>query len=266
MERRTLLLIASTLVAALGTALVWLYVQGADQRARQTQDLVQVYVSTVSFGANADAGDVKPAVARRSFTRESVEALRGKLVTDPDQITGRTTQPVNAELPLLTAQFGKSGGAPVAPVSLNAKKLAMSVQLADPNRAAGLLQPGSYIAVFAATTGAKPDAMAVLSKVKVLAAEGATGTEAATAQDTTQDTTQGTGRAAADEVPKALVSLEVDEVQAKKLVLAQSQNAGLGTLWFALRGGDDAPVTAGSRSAVTVPDLLEGDPNEGENP
>jgi pilus assembly protein CpaB len=33
MGRRTLLLIASILVAALGTALIWLYVQGADNRA-----------------------------------------------------------------------------------------------------------------------------------------------------------------------------------------------------------------------------------------
>ena len=31
MGRRTLLLIASILVAALGTALIWLYVQGADE-------------------------------------------------------------------------------------------------------------------------------------------------------------------------------------------------------------------------------------------
>ena len=52
MGRRTLLLIASILVAALGTALIWLYVQGADTRAVSGETEVPVYVATrnVSMG------------------------------------------------------------------------------------------------------------------------------------------------------------------------------------------------------------------------
>ena len=45
MGRRTLLLIASILVAALGTALIWLYVQGADSRAEATTTQVEVVVA-----------------------------------------------------------------------------------------------------------------------------------------------------------------------------------------------------------------------------
>ena len=40
MARRTLLIIASILLAALGTALIWLYVQGAENRAQQNPELV----------------------------------------------------------------------------------------------------------------------------------------------------------------------------------------------------------------------------------
>jgi hypothetical protein len=51
----------------------------------------------------------------------------------------------------------------------------------------------------------------------------------------------------------------VDETQAKKLVLAQAESSALGTLWFALRGGDKAEVVAGQRGRVDLSDLLAGD-------
>ena len=42
MKRRTILLFAAALVAALGPALVFLYVQGADNRAEERFDTVEV--------------------------------------------------------------------------------------------------------------------------------------------------------------------------------------------------------------------------------
>ena len=46
MGRRTLLLIASILIAAVGTALIGLYVRGADNRAQQTEGMVSALVAT----------------------------------------------------------------------------------------------------------------------------------------------------------------------------------------------------------------------------
>src|SRR4051812_11096902 len=51
MGRRTLLLIASILVAAVGTALMGLYVRGADSRAQQTEGMVDALVATTTIAA-----------------------------------------------------------------------------------------------------------------------------------------------------------------------------------------------------------------------
>ena len=51
MARRTLLIIASILLAALGTALIWLYVQGAENRAQQNADLVPALFLTQNVPA-----------------------------------------------------------------------------------------------------------------------------------------------------------------------------------------------------------------------
>ena len=254
MERRTLLLIASILVAALGTALIWLYVQGADQRAQQGQSLVQVYVANRAVDTNTPAARVKEQLVRKGFTRESLVGVEG-FVTNLDEIddTFRSKQPLAAGLPVLASQFSAQGGAPEAPVALAANKLAFQVQLGDPQRVAGVLRPGAYVAVFAAAGDpAKPAsarAFALLDKVRVLAAEGVT-TDAPPAR------TQGrAARTASEDVPKTSVTLEVTQEQAKKLVLASGEDGTVKTLWFALLG-DKAEVTPGIGSGVGMPDLL----------
>ena len=45
MGRRTLLLIAALVVAALGTVLVWMYAANADKQAQEGQQLVKVLVA-----------------------------------------------------------------------------------------------------------------------------------------------------------------------------------------------------------------------------
>src|SRR5687768_1098634 len=46
MARRSALLIAAVLIAALGTAMIVLYVQGIDERAAEGQELVEVLTAT----------------------------------------------------------------------------------------------------------------------------------------------------------------------------------------------------------------------------
>ncbi|MGZ4613545.1 MAG: Flp pilus assembly protein CpaB, partial [Kineosporiaceae bacterium] len=64
MGRRSLLLIAAALCAALGTVLVWLYVQGADTRAAAGADLVEVEVTTGDVPADTPAEAVSVRTAR----------------------------------------------------------------------------------------------------------------------------------------------------------------------------------------------------------
>ncbi len=56
MNRRTILLLAAALVAALGTALVFLYVKGADNRAEERFDTVEVLraVAPIEKGESID--------------------------------------------------------------------------------------------------------------------------------------------------------------------------------------------------------------------
>jgi pilus assembly protein CpaB len=51
MDRRRLLLILAVFVALMGTALVFLYVQGADKRAQDKFDNVQVLKATQNITA-----------------------------------------------------------------------------------------------------------------------------------------------------------------------------------------------------------------------
>jgi len=231
MERRTLLLIASILVAALGTALIWLYVQGADQRARSSQDLVTVYVLPQAVDAGTPGATVRQSVIAKRFSRESVAELQ--LVTDLDELSKlRAKQRISAGLPLLTSQFDATGAAPTSPAQPDAGKVAMSVQLGDPQRVAGLLKPGSRVLVFATRkpieSNASLQALVLLTNVKVLAADGAT---AGAVQVPTQR--QATGAAA---VPKALVTLELTPRDAGRVALTQSQLSPVGELYFALQG------------------------------
>jgi len=267
MERRTLLLIASTLVAALGTALIWLYVQGADQRAQEGQELVSVWVpkQTVAVGATAD--DVRDQLIRTTLPRNTVLQING-MITDPNQITGFAKQELPQGVPLVNSQFGD---APSAVVSLAREKLAMQVSLGDPQRAAGLLQPGSYITIFAIRSrkqqgqGGQEEpvsAFVVLKNVKVLSAEGVTRTPSA-AQPASRGTGgTGTGAGSADpQVPEALVALEVDQEQAQKIILAQALAEGAtgNTLYFALRGGPDVKLNAGVPGETILTELFNGE-------
>jgi pilus assembly protein CpaB len=262
MERRTLLLIASTLVAALGTALVWLYVQGADARAGAEKALVRAYVVGAPHPAGSAAATVQADLATKSFTRESLADL--DLVTDPGQIQGlRATQQLTPGLPLLRSQFGAGAVPPPAPVDLAPNKLAMQVQLGDPQRVAGLLQPGSRVVVFAETGG---QALALLDQVRVLAADGAASTPAGGAATGAAAAGAASGGAAGggaaggaagsrEALPRTSVTLEVTQDQAKRLVLAQSPSSKITNIWFALRG-DKARVDTGADNGVSTGQLL----------
>jgi pilus assembly protein CpaB len=230
MGRRTLLLIASILVAALGTALIWLYVQGADTRAQAGEGQVQVIVSsnTVDAGTSANAIPLR----QRSFPRSFVESFGPSLIKDPSKIQGFALTRIVAGMPLVADQFGNAPTTPTPAVQFDPTKLVMQVSLPDPQRLAGILQPGDLIRIFAAQqSGTKvPEAKVLLDKVKVVAS----GPVAATPNNSATG-----GRA---QVPQAIVTLEVDNQQALTLVQTQSQGSGGNNLWFGLLGTKTPPV------------------------
>jgi pilus assembly protein CpaB len=77
MGRRTLLLISSILIAAVGTALVAIYVRGADERAEKGASLVTVLVARQEVAASTS---VRNAVDGQYF--EPARVLRREKATD----------------------------------------------------------------------------------------------------------------------------------------------------------------------------------------
>lgn len=243
MGRRTLLLIASILVAALGTSLIWLYVQGADTRATATTTAeVQVLVATEPPAIGSAASSIK--WVRQQVPQNLVSALGNSVVTEPSQLTGYVQSAIVPGLPLATGQFASKPAAPPPAVEgLGSGEMGMMVTLPDPQRLAGLLQPGTQIRVYAATEPTKGETkkgvitlfnrVRVLTPAKSLAA-------AATAANGDKST-----------VPQASVLLALTPTQAKLLALSQFQGGG-GSLWFGLLGPKvtDDDLTAKPINAV----------------
>lgn len=232
MGRRTLLLIASILVAALGTALIWLYVQGADSRAQAGEAQVRVLVSSETVPAGTPVAAIQPRY--RNFPQSFVQAFGSQLVTDTSKIQGYAMTRIVAGMPLLADQFGGAPPAPTPPVPFDPTKLAMQVSLPDPQRLAGILQPGDLIRIFVAVQaagGKVPQARVLLDGVKVLSA--------GPVISPTNSTSSGKAQ-----VPQAIVTLQVSNSEALTLVSTQSSTSGGGNnLWFGLLGSQTPPET-----------------------
>jgi pilus assembly protein CpaB len=237
MGRRTLLLIASILVAALGTALIWLYVQGADTRAASGTAQVQVLVAGNTVEAGQPASMVRP--EQRLLPQTVVDGLADKLLTDPAQIKGFTRTDVVKGLPLLKDQFSAESLASAPPLDgLPANMVAMQVTLPDPQRLVGLLQAGSQIRVYAGLqdkNNEKDKYAAVLFK-RVTVLQAGIPTTGTTASPATGNSSGSTAGGSATAVPKAIVTLALTNDQAKSLVFAQSSTGGSAALWFGLLG------------------------------
>jgi pilus assembly protein CpaB len=218
MGRRTLLLIAALVVAALGTTGIFLYVNGVDKRAEAGYNLVQVLVATtpIAAGTSAQAAEDSGAFELRPFIASSVEGLAalGDVSAIADQVA---LSSIAAGSPILASQFGAPGESTVLPMP--AGKLAVSLRLEDPERVAGFVEPGSNVVVFytAAGAGAGPEVTRVLlESVPVIAAGATTLVSAATDSG--------------EPINQALLTVAVDQGDAQKIVYAQ----GHGKITFGL--------------------------------
>lgn len=243
MGRRTLLLLAALVVAALGTTGVFLYVNGIAQRAEADYDLVEILVATapIEAGTTAQGAQDLGALELRPFLSKSLAGLPA--LSDISGVAEKVAvAPIAAGEPILETQFGNSGASSTLPIPDG--KLALSVQLGDPARVAGFVGAGSEVAIFMSTASANragDTTRLLLPKVSVIAA-GSTTVIAAAADDA-----GGAGEA----IPKTLLTLALDQREAQKVVFA-TQN---GQLYFALLGGDAELSTADP--GVTAENLFD---------
>jgi pilus assembly protein CpaB len=209
MGRRTVLLIAALVVAALGTTMVFLYVNGVNDRALAEQKPVQVLVATAPIAIGTTAADAQRAGAleKRSVSRAS--AAQGAL-SDITPIAEQVAlAPIFVGEQILEAKFGKASATSSLPIPEG--KLAVSVELADPARVAGFVAPGSEVTVFLTIPDKSGTEITrvLLAKVQVIA----TGASTVVATDAATE-----GDAETEQVPKALLTLAVSQQEAQKVV------------------------------------------------
>jgi pilus assembly protein CpaB len=234
MGRRTILLIAALVVAALGTALVWMYANRAEEAALAGQEPVQVLVATTNVAAGTTGAAISEAgtAELRNLPASSVPA--GAL-SDLTPVAGQVAVSTIFEgQVLLAGMFGsvqQSGGG----LTLPEGAMAVSVSLGDPQRVAGFVQPGSEVAIFVTVAGvgggggdeeaeaaaAVTQTAALLERVPVVAV----GPTTVSATTTTDGQTSNT-----EQIPTAILTLALDQAQAQRLIQATAE----GQLYFAL--------------------------------
>ncbi len=225
MDRRKVLLIVAALVAALGTAVVFLYVRGANGRADQKFAAKQVLVAStaISPGETLAAAQSSGKIATKSVTDGS---LVPGYVTDlsaitPSDVALTTIYPGEQ---ILASKFGTSASG--SALTIPKTQIAISVNLADPDRVAGFLNPGDKVAIFATSSAAGTGGTKVLLPDITVIAVGTTTVVSTTTTDTT-------GAQTTEQLPRTLLTLAVNQTDAEKLIFA-SRGSGY-QLTFGLR-------------------------------
>ena len=237
-------MVVAVLVAALGSALVFLYTKGADTRAEEKFDTVEVLRATAVINPGEKFEDAQ-AAGKLALQAVSKDSLLDGYQTTTDSLTG--TVSLGTIYPgeqIISAKWGASA-APQSALQIPDTNMAISVNLTDPARVAGFVNPGSEVAIFVTgTEQASGNAFArlLLERVVVL------GVGSTTPVSTT--TTDETGASTTEQLPRTLLTLSVDQKQAEKLLFAQ----GNGELAFGLLTEQSAVTPA---PAMTFDTLFE---------
>lgn len=249
MGRRTILLVVAAVVAALGTSLVYLYVQGVDARADEKYDAVQVLkaVEIINPGETMQQAQSAGKVAMGTVSRSQV--LDGATTSTADLANKVALTTVYPNEQIVSAKFGEPGEAEV--LNIPDGKMAISVNLSDPSRVAGFLTPGAEVAIFVSATpeatgdeakAPKKFTRLLLPRVQVI------GVGTTTVVPTT--TTDPAGAQTTEELPRTLLTVAVDQREAERILYA----AGNGEVAFGLLT-DKSSVKAGP--GVTFSDIFK---------
>jgi pilus assembly protein CpaB len=253
MDRRRILLVVAVLVAALGSALVFLYTKGADTRAEEKFDTVEVLKATSIIAPGEKIEDAQ-AAGKLALEAVAQDSLLDGYQTTTDSLGG--TVSLGTIYPgeqIISAKWGASATVQSA-LQIPDTNMAISVNLTDPARVAGFVSPGSSVAIFVTGTakpvdengqsaGAElPFSRLLLERVTVL------GVGSTTPVSTT--TTDESGQSTTEQLPRTLLTVSVNQQQAEKLLYAQAN----GELAFGLLTDKSAVAAA---DAMTFANLFE---------
>jgi pilus assembly protein CpaB len=230
MKNRAFIIILAVLLAVCGSAGVFLYVRSADSRAIAGQQAVTVLVAKERIPAGTSGDSLADLVEQQQMPKNSVPA--NTLSSVDTTVAGLVTSSEIAAGQLLTKPLFTEAASLAKGVSIPDGMIAVTVPTEPWQRAGGLVQRGSKVAIF--------DTFTVL--------EGKGNTPAGDGLSKNHDYNQSTrllltgvevlsvvDEKQADDgtVGKAIVTVAVKQADAEKLIHAQQT----GTLYFALLGG-----------------------------
>jgi pilus assembly protein CpaB len=217
--------------------LVFLYAQNARTAGDQLREPVQVLVakSQIESGTTGSAASSAGAFELRTVSRANVVDGAVSDAAPLSELVALTT--IYPGQQIIAQQWGTVGQ--TSGIALPEGTVALSLQLGDPQRVAGFVQPGSEVAIF--TYGSAPrtedgSVRTLLGPVPVVAV-GPTVVAAVAGEQAGGNTEQ---------IPTAILTLAVTEAQAQKLIFASGSVPGISYsgLWFALMD-DESQVTPG---------------------
>lgn len=222
MGRRTVILIAALVIALVGSAMVYLYVRGADERAQVAQEPVEVLkaVAQIDPGESLSQAQAAGKLELQPVPREQL--LEGVMDSVGDSGGLVALSRVFPNEQVTTTKFGEPGEQDQ--LTLDRGEIAVSVNLSDTGRVAGFVSPGSEVAIFAnGAVGPKgqPAVRLLLQAAQVIAVGQTT---------VTTSTTTAEGEQTTESLPKTLFTLALDQQEAEKVMFATT----LGELSFGL--------------------------------
>jgi pilus assembly protein CpaB len=231
MDRRRLLLMLAVFVAIIGTALVFLYVRGADNRAQSQYDSVSVLRATENIAAGETYDDAVKAgkIASASVPQNqlnagyqtSLTAMNGKIAAVP----------IFAGQQIITSQFGNTVQSTSTNLPIPKGMIAISVQLTDPERVAGNVYPGSRVAIFTSGLGGPEKAGGAGAAI---GADGGLGDEVALLMPDVLVLNVGSPVQTTETLPRTLLTLAVNQKDAQKIILAENSSTGSAALTLGL--------------------------------
>ena len=149
-QRRTLILVAAIAIGALGSFLVWNYVNGVQDQANGDAKLVSVYLVKQSIPRGTSGTEAQSYISKDKIPQKIVPS---NAITDPQDISGKValnTLPPNS---VVVSDMFVDPSDPNARQSFSERldrindedQVAITISLDQVRGVAGLIQPGDYV-------------------------------------------------------------------------------------------------------------------------
>jgi pilus assembly protein CpaB len=244
MGRRTILLIVAVVIAALGASMVFLYVQGVEADAHEGTEMVEVLAATGRIESGESIEQAQKA-GKLDLVEVPRETVLPDTMVDTSSIAGKVA--LTTIFPgeqILRQRFGEVGSEEKVTIPKGTE--AVSVQLTDPARVAGMVAPGNRVSIY----WSKDSDDNIPSYTRLLLQDvQVVGVGDTTLLSSTQ-TDKDEGTETTEQIPTTILTLALTQDQAERVIYG----AKFGELALGLLNDDSKPKKS---QGVTEENLFE---------